>query len=241
MSRGSTWASDEVSLLISIWADEKIQQQLDSCSRKRQIFEKIAKRLEAEGAFMRSYQQINEKIKQLKKCYKKIKDNNSLSGRSRKTFKHFDEMDEVMGDRPITRPSNLFESSEQASIESSSDNEDEIQISKEPDFDDDVSLIGQEDLIESSLSSTSPTPSPAATASSGSATPPLPMPTTVPNKSIQTPVNKEKILSSRRGKSKKRSRNEVFMSTAFEIMQKQQQAADDKFFLNGRREATSRV
>ncbi len=73
MSRGSTWASDEVSLLISIWADEKIQQQLDSCSRKRPIFEKIAKRLEAEGKFMCSYQQIKEKIKQLKKCHKKLK------------------------------------------------------------------------------------------------------------------------------------------------------------------------
>ncbi len=39
-------------------------------------------------------------------------------------------------------------------MESSSDNEDKIQISKGPDFDNDVSLIGQEDLIESSLSST---------------------------------------------------------------------------------------
>ena len=32
IDRGSTWADEEILLLISIWADEKIQQQLDSCS-----------------------------------------------------------------------------------------------------------------------------------------------------------------------------------------------------------------
>ena len=74
------------------------------------IFEKISKCLESEGGFIRSYKQINEKIKQLKKSYKHVKDKNNLSGRSRNTFKHFEQMDEVMGDRPITRPPTLFES-----------------------------------------------------------------------------------------------------------------------------------
>ena len=32
-SRGSFWSDDEVLLLINIWADEKIQQQLDSCMK----------------------------------------------------------------------------------------------------------------------------------------------------------------------------------------------------------------
>ena len=38
-----------MSLLISIWADENIQQALDTCSRNRPIFEKIAMRLEDGG------------------------------------------------------------------------------------------------------------------------------------------------------------------------------------------------
>ena len=62
-----------------------------------------------EGGFSRSFIQIREKIKQLKKKYKKVKDNNSLSDRSRKTFQFFDRLDEVMGDRPITRPPCLLD------------------------------------------------------------------------------------------------------------------------------------
>ncbi len=113
VDRGSTWEDEEVFLLIGIWADEKIQQQLDSCSRKKPIFEKMAKKLLEKGGFARSCNQIREKIKQLKQRYKKIKDNNQLSGRSQKTFKFFDKLDEVIGDRPIKRPSSVLESSKQ--------------------------------------------------------------------------------------------------------------------------------
>ncbi len=42
---GLFWEDGEVFLLISIWADEKIQQQLDTCTRKKAVYEKIAKRL----------------------------------------------------------------------------------------------------------------------------------------------------------------------------------------------------
>ena len=47
------------------------------------------------------------------KTCKKIKDNNQLSGRSQKTFKFFNKLDEVIGDRPIKRPSSVLESSKQ--------------------------------------------------------------------------------------------------------------------------------
>ena len=113
-NRGLFWEDDEVFLLllISIWTDEKIQQQLDTCTRKKAVFEKIAKRLKEEGGYVRTHHQISDKIKQLKKKYKGIKDNNNLSGRSRKTFKFFDAIDAIMGDRPITKPRHLFESGE---------------------------------------------------------------------------------------------------------------------------------
>ena len=82
--RGSTWEDEEVVELINIWADERIQQQLDGCTRKRPIFEKMAKTL-AEAGFTRTFSQVREKIKQLKQNYKKIKDNNNKSGNNRKT------------------------------------------------------------------------------------------------------------------------------------------------------------
>ncbi len=61
---------------------------------------------------MRTHHQITDKIKQLKKRYKGIKDNNNLSSRSRKTFKCFDAIDDIMGDRLITKPRHLYESGE---------------------------------------------------------------------------------------------------------------------------------
>ena len=61
---------------------------------------------------MRTHHQISEKLKQLKKYYKKVKDNNNLSGRNRISFKFFAKVDRIMGDRPITRPQNLLDSGE---------------------------------------------------------------------------------------------------------------------------------
>ena len=104
---GFTGDEEEISLLINIWAHAKIQQVLDTCSRKRPVFENMAKRLE-EGSFTRSYSQVTEKIKQLKQKYKKMKDNNNLPGKNRETFKHFDKMEEIMGCKPITRPTNFL-------------------------------------------------------------------------------------------------------------------------------------
>ena len=74
--RGSTWEEEKVFSLIDIWADEKIQRALDSCSRKKPIFENMATRLEEVG-FIRTSNQIREKMKQLKQKYRKIKDNNN--------------------------------------------------------------------------------------------------------------------------------------------------------------------
>ena len=96
IDKGTTWEETEVLALIEIWADEKVQQQLDSCTRKKPIFEKMAQRLKDETGFERTFQQVREKIKQLKQNYKKVKDNNSKSGHSRKTCKYFEELDSVM-------------------------------------------------------------------------------------------------------------------------------------------------
>ena len=73
------WDDEEVLSLLHTWGDERIQQDLDGCTRKRPAFEKMAKRL-AEKGFERSHVQILEKIKQLKQRYKKVQDNNNRSG-----------------------------------------------------------------------------------------------------------------------------------------------------------------
>ena len=58
--RGTLWGDDAAMALIEIWVDEGIQQQLDSCTRKRPIFEKIAKRLWEEGEYRHKQRMRND-------------------------------------------------------------------------------------------------------------------------------------------------------------------------------------
>ena len=67
---GATWSYDEVKALISIWAEEKVQHQLDNCTKKVPVFQNIAKRLE-EAGFTRSFIQIREKVKDNNQCIMK--------------------------------------------------------------------------------------------------------------------------------------------------------------------------
>ena len=50
------WDADATKALIGIWDQENVQNQLDSVTRNRVIYEKIAQRLEVEG-YVRSWQQ----------------------------------------------------------------------------------------------------------------------------------------------------------------------------------------
>ena len=80
--RGTLWGDDEVMTLIEIWADEGIQQQLGPCTRKRPIFEKIARRLQEEGEYIRTFAQVREIIKQLKQTYKKLRQQHQIRKQS---------------------------------------------------------------------------------------------------------------------------------------------------------------
>ena len=49
---------------------------------------------------VQNYMQIREQSKELKQSYKKVKDNNNLSGRGRKTSEFYKQVGEIIGDRP---------------------------------------------------------------------------------------------------------------------------------------------
>lgn len=55
----------------------------------------------------RTLDQCRQKVKKLRKDYKYVVDNNKETGRKRKTFKYFEEMDAILGCRPATKPSLL--------------------------------------------------------------------------------------------------------------------------------------
>jgi len=150
-----------------------------------------------------TFVQVREKIKQLKQAYKKAKDSNNKSGNNRKTFKYFENIDKILGDRPITRPESLLESVrlEDDSIETDSFENDSDAATESPPIpgpskeDTDSLNLRSDDVLDLSEGENT------------TSTPAL--------EKVDAKVEKrDKVLSSRRGKSKKRSRNEAFVASS---------------------------
>lgn len=64
----------------------------------------------AEKGLNRSLVQCREKVKKLKKDYRKIVDNNNVTGRKRKSCKFFDELDKILAAKPATKPTLVISS-----------------------------------------------------------------------------------------------------------------------------------
>ena len=108
-NKGERWSEDEVSKLIAVWGDEAIQKQLDGTTRNGKVFTKMSECLLAAG-YKRTPAQCREKLKSMKKEYKKTKDHNrNQSGGNRKTCPFYDELDAVLGCRHSVEPAILFD------------------------------------------------------------------------------------------------------------------------------------
>ena len=64
-----------------------------------------------EAGYDQSGVQCRDKIKKLKGEYKKIKDSNNETGRNRKTWTFYDPMNEILRNKPVTRPAVVIDSS----------------------------------------------------------------------------------------------------------------------------------
>ena len=84
----------------------------------------IAEKMHEQG-HMRDYKQCQEKLKNLKTEYKKVKDENNGSGHGLTTWKFMEEMDGVLGTRHTTRPAGILESMPGTSREHEEDSESE--------------------------------------------------------------------------------------------------------------------
>ena len=101
----ATWGKPETLKLIDLWADDKVQEELAGCHRNRDIYQRIAIKLQ-EAGYDRTLEQCREKIKKLRKEYRKIKDKNKETGQGREeTWTYFEVMDAVLGHKPTTCPS----------------------------------------------------------------------------------------------------------------------------------------
>ena len=108
--RSASWSDSEVRALLAIWAEDTVQQELETAKRNKAIFDEISRKL-LESDIRRDWKQCRAKIKNLKTLYKKTVDGNKISGGSRVTCKFFDYLDKILGNRPATHPPNVLESS----------------------------------------------------------------------------------------------------------------------------------
>ena len=97
------WTDAEVFKLIELWKEEGIQEQLEGSKRNKHVYEKLATQVSKAG-FKKTGEQCRCKVKKICQEYKKIKDNNGLTGRGRGKWRFYDAIDEVLGNRPATRP-----------------------------------------------------------------------------------------------------------------------------------------
>jgi len=75
----TTWQREETSKLIEIWADDRIQSELEGCHRNKDVYVHVSRKM-CDAGYSRTFKQCREKIKKLKKEYRKIKDATNESG-----------------------------------------------------------------------------------------------------------------------------------------------------------------
>ena len=102
------WSDEETRRLIQLWGEEDVQAQLEGCKRNKAVYERLARSMLPE--FARTGSQCREKIKKLRNEYKKIKDTNGKTGRGRRSMKFYEQLNEILGTRPATRPAVLIDS-----------------------------------------------------------------------------------------------------------------------------------
>ena len=107
----ASWSRSETLKLIEIRSEDNIQAQLEGCHRNREVYTRISRRMNEVG-FQRTFEQCREKVKKLKKEYRRIKDrlHETEQGRSEEVeWPYFDQMDRILGHRPTTIPETVVD------------------------------------------------------------------------------------------------------------------------------------
>ena len=73
MSRNGAWSDEATKVLLSIWGEKTIQNQLRKMKHNRRVYEKITKELNRLG-FNFTLKQCKIKIKNLTQQYRKVSD-----------------------------------------------------------------------------------------------------------------------------------------------------------------------
>ncbi|XP_074492188.1 bifunctional phosphoribosylaminoimidazole carboxylase/phosphoribosylaminoimidazole succinocarboxamide synthetase isoform X1 [Sebastes fasciatus] len=92
---GRNWSDQEVRALIQVWSDERVCRQLESSTRKRDIFIQISNRLVQQG-IERDWKQCHTKYKNLKYLYRSLQRGKGDETDPRRLMRFYDEVDAIM-------------------------------------------------------------------------------------------------------------------------------------------------
>lgn len=92
---GRNWSDREVRALIQVWSDERVCKQLESSTRKRDIFVQISNRLMQQG-IERDWKQCHTKYKNLKYLYRSLQRGRTEKTDPRHLMRFYDEVDAIM-------------------------------------------------------------------------------------------------------------------------------------------------
>ena len=92
------WSDKETLELIPLWSDDVVQEELEG-RRNKDVYQRRCAKLHEKG-FERNISQCREKVKKLKKT---VVDNNTVTGRKRKTCKFYEELDRILGVKPAKK------------------------------------------------------------------------------------------------------------------------------------------
>ena len=105
----ATWQYHETKLLLQLWADRNVQEQLSSSGRKKPLWNNLSKEMKNAG-FDRTGTQCKTRIHNLAQRYKKEKRLVGQTGQERSGWTFFEDIDLVLGCKPSAEPSVMLES-----------------------------------------------------------------------------------------------------------------------------------
>ncbi|KAK7889591.1 hypothetical protein WMY93_025151 [Mugilogobius chulae] len=92
---GRNWSDQEVRALIQVWSDERVRSQLESSTRKRDIFIQISNLLMQQG-IERDWKQCHTKYKNLKYLYRSLQRSRTEKSDPRHLMRFYEELDAIM-------------------------------------------------------------------------------------------------------------------------------------------------
>ncbi|KAF7662044.1 hypothetical protein LDENG_00247240 [Lucifuga dentata] len=93
------WSDKETIILLELWGDPQVQQNLRRCPHNGHIFSEIAEKLSANG-YLRSADQCHTRIKRLKTNYRQCQESMSSSGTDAVDFKFYDLLEQILEKQP---------------------------------------------------------------------------------------------------------------------------------------------